>query len=213
MPGKRAKIDARYLIGLRRVAFATIRAVLDAMPELGPEYDVRNLRYDLDRARDEVLDGVLHTVDLPLDDGSVYKWHFGRPQAVLRKLTNGSDVLKRVLRRTPNSVSAPWDVLHYHDEVTAGHLLAPVHSRSFTTFRFSFEQLGRHLLTCEEMWIEYAILRSPVLERVVGGMSYVVGILMHLFFTCSSEGFTTLSAQGQREHSSNALKERHQPQR
>ena len=189
MPAKRIKTDARILIGLRRVPLSVARKVLDALPDLGLDYDPSNLRYDLESARDEILDDVLLTVDLQLNDGAVHKWHIGRPQRVLRKLANGSDALKRVLQRMPSSPDEPLDVLHYHDEVAAGHLLAPVHNRSFTSFRFTFEQMGKHLLTCEEMWFEYAVLRTAVLEKVVGGMSFVMATLMHIFFTCKNEGF------------------------
>ena len=86
MPCKRRKLDAHLLIGLRRVALSTARKVLEALPDLGSDYDIRHLRYDLSRARDELLAGVLHTVDLELDDGTIFKWHIGRPQGVLRKL-------------------------------------------------------------------------------------------------------------------------------
>jgi hypothetical protein len=185
---KRRKIDATLLIGLRRVPLSVARRVIDALPDLGIDYDTRHLRYDTNRARDEILDDVLHIVDLELDDGTVYKWHIGRPQGVLRKLAIESDALKRVLHGMPSSPDKPLDVLHYHDEVAAGHLLAPVHNRSFTAFRYSFQQMGKHLLTCEEMWFEYAILRTVVLDKVKGGMSRVIALLMHIFFTCSSEG-------------------------
>ena len=135
-----------------------------------------------------ILDDVLCIVDLPLIDGTTYKWHIGRPQRVLRFLASHSDALKRVLQSMPSSPDEPLTVLHYHDEVTPGHLLAPVHSRMFTSFRFTFAQMGKHLLTCEEMWFEYAVLRTSVLKQVTGGMSCVIAKLMHVFFTCSSEG-------------------------
>ena len=88
----------------------------------------------------------------------------------------------------PSSPDEPLTVLHYHDEITPGHLLAPVHARMFTSFRFTFAQMGKHLLTCEEMWFEYAVLITSVLKKVTGGMSSVMAKLMHVFFTCSSEG-------------------------
>ena len=188
MPCKRRKLDAEPLLGLRRVPLAIARKVLEAVPDIGGDYDRRNLRYDLDGAREKTLDDVLYIVDLPLTDGTDYKWYIGRPQSVLRKFANHSDALKRVIQNMPSSPDEPLDVLHYHDEVTAGNLLAPDHSRSFTSFRFSFQQMGKHLLSCEEMWFEYAILRSTVLDIVVGGMSAVMAKLMHIFFTCSSEG-------------------------
>jgi hypothetical protein len=111
---------------------------------------------------------------------------------VLRRFAKESDALKRVLEGMPSSPEKPLDVVHYHDEVGAGHLLSPVTSRNFTSFRFSFHQMGRHLLTCDQMWFEYAVLRSDVLNQVKGGLSRVIALLMHMFFTCSTEGLLTL---------------------
>ena len=188
MPRKRRRIDASRLLGLQHVPIAVARKVLEALPDLGCDYDPCGLRYDLDCARAEILDDVLCIVDLPLIDGTTYKWHIGRPQRVLRFLARHSDALKRVLQSMPSSPDEPLSVLHYHDEVTPGHLLAPVHARMFTSFRFKFAQMGKHLLTCEEMWFEYAVLRTTVLKEVTGGMSTVMAKLMHVLFTCSSEG-------------------------
>ena len=164
------------------------RKVLEALPDLGFDYDPNGLRYDIERARAEILDDVLYTVDLPLNDGTTYKWHIGRPQRVLQLFARHSDALKRILQGMPSSPEEPLTILHYHDEVTPGHLLAPVHSRMFTSFRYSFQEMGKHLLTCEDMWFEYAVLRTSILKKVPGGMSTVMAKLMHIFFTCSAEG-------------------------
>ena len=188
MPRKRRKIDASRLLGLQHVPIAVARKVLEALPDLGCDYDFCGLRYDLDYARTEILDDTMCIVDLPLKDGTTYKWQIGRPQWVLQFLAKHSDALKRVLQGMPSSPDEPLSILHYHDEITPGHLLAPVHARMFTSFRFTFAQMGKHLLTCEEMWFEYAVLRTSVLKQVTGGMSCVIAKLMHVFFTCSSEG-------------------------
>ena len=190
MPCKRRKVDASGLLGLRNVPLETARKVLQALPDLEGNVNPRGLRYHLDAAREDILDHVLCIVDLPLKNGTTYKWHIGRPQRVLSFLASDSDALKRVLQGMTSSPDEPLSVLHYHDEVTPGHLLAPVHNRTFTSFRFTFKEVGKHLLTCEEMWFEYAVLRTYVLKKVAGGMSNVMAKLMHLFFTCSSEGLT-----------------------
>ena len=187
---KRRRLDAHLLIGLKKVDLSTARKVIECLPDLARDYDPRFLRYDIARAMVEDVKDVLHTVDLELDDGTTYKWHLGRPQGVLQMLASESDVLKRVLHNTPcSSPEKPWDILHYHDEVGAGHLLAQMHNRSFTAFRFSFMQLGQHLLTCDEMWFEFAVLRSVVVNKVKGGMSRIIALLMHLFFDSSNAGF------------------------
>ena len=188
MPCKRRKIDATALLGLRHVPINVARRVLEALPDLGFEYDPWHLRYDLEIARKEIMDDVLCCVELPQNSGGAYKWYIGRPQRVLQLFARHSDALKRILQGMPSSPEEPLTILHYHDEVTPGHLLAPVHSRMFTSFRYSFQEMGKHLLTCEDMWFEYAVLRTSILKKVPGGMSTVMAKLMHIFFTCSAEG-------------------------
>lgn len=132
--------------------------------------------------QDEIL-SMVQEIQLPLADGGVYTWCVAKPQLVLQYLAAQSPSLRRSLQRAPNSIEQPWGIVHYHDDVTAGHLLSPSHSRSFTAFRFTFKQFGNHLRSCQEMWIEYAFLRTSICEQIVGGMSFIFRILMHLFFT------------------------------
>ena len=138
-------------------------------------------------------DDVGMVIKLPLKDGSQYDWHVARPQGLLRKFAAHSGALRRLLRNLRTSPETLADIIHYIDDVSAGHLLAPVHGRTFTTYRYTFKQFGRHLLSCQQCWIEYGILRVSIVNEVVGGPSYVVRMLMHAFFT-EAENFTTTSA-------------------
>ena len=69
MPRQRRKIDASRVLGLQHVPIAVARKVLEALPDLGCDYDFCGLRYDLDCARTEILDDTICIVDLPLKDG------------------------------------------------------------------------------------------------------------------------------------------------
>ena len=189
MPRKRLKTDEAFsLLAMRNVPMDVARKVVDALPDLEYPTERWAWRYDLNKARIEVFGDILCTVELTMTDGSIYEWHIARPQRVLRFLASQSDALKRIIQGMPSSPEKPLTILHYHDEVTPGHLLAPQHSWMFTSFRFAFEEIGRYLLTCEDMWFEYAVLRTTVLKMVKGGMSAVMAKLMHVLFTCSSEG-------------------------
>ena len=182
---KRARLDTTLLIGARRLTIELIHVVLRALPaEWGcPIYSKKSLRYDAQEAADSIYDDDLEmALQLPLKDGTSFEWKIARPQGVLRKFTACSDALKRALRAKANSVVLPWHMVQYIDEVTAGNLLAPVHSRSFYAFRFSFREFGRFLLTNACMWFEYGILRTTVVERVVGGISRIWAMLNKLFF-------------------------------
>ena len=98
MPRKRRKIDAAALLGLRHVPINVARRVLEALPDLGFEYDPWHLRYDLEIARKEIMDDVLCCVELPQDSGGAYKWYIGRPQRVLQLFARHSDALKEFFK-------------------------------------------------------------------------------------------------------------------
>ena len=188
------RLSTKLLVGLKRVSYSGARAVLEAFGDeaFGDEFTTRNFQKRLKRAKDEILDeDVKMKMELPLDDGTTFTWILARPQALLRELINASIALQSVLRPLlkENSYGNPLSMIHYHDEITSGALLSPVHSRSFTTFRFTFKQFGKYLLTCQQMWFEFAVLRSSVVKKVVGGLSYVWRRLQHQFFT-STESFS-----------------------
>ena len=186
---KRPKLDGLKLLGTRRLTNTLVRAVIQSLPK---NFDVNNadlytnkaIRNDISDAMEDYIDAdIATTINLPLVDGETFTWHLARPQGLLRKLVKASDSLKRSMRSVPNSVDAPWSIVHYHDEVTSGNLLAPVHGRAFVAFRFTFKEFGKFLVTCQQMWFTFAVLRTSVLERVVGETSYVVRMVMHLCFT------------------------------
>ena len=139
------------------------------------------MSYIVALATQEDILPMVQEIELPLEDGGVYTWCVAKPQLVLQHLAARSPSLLRCLQRVPNSIEEPWGIVHYHDDVTAGHLLAPSHPRSFTVFRFTFKQFGNHLRGCQQMWIEYAFLRTPICENGVGGMAFIFRLLMHLF--------------------------------
>ena len=194
---KRAKLDASVFTGLKRVSFASARAVLEALPEhFRDGYTSVNFRQDWRKAQEQLeLDVDLRLIiQLPLKNGDVYEWTIARPTGVLRFLAKDSPALKRALACLSNSPDNPSDIVHYLDEVTPGHLLAPVHNRKFTAFRYSFKQFGKYLLTRQQMWFEYAFLRATILEQVHGGTSYAMRVLMHTFFI-DDANFMTSGAQ------------------
>ena len=153
------------MIGLKSVSYSQARSVLDVTGnEAQPKWKFYKEMKD---AASEVLDNeVKITMELPLENGSSYTWVLASPQALLRKFIAASLALQSVLRPllVDNSYSKPLSLVHYHDEVTAGNLLAPIKSRSFTAFRFTFKEFGRRLLTCQQMWFEFAILKGSVIE-------------------------------------------------
>ena len=134
------------MLAMRNVPMDVARKVVDALPDLEYPTERWAWRYDLNKARIEVFGDILCTVELTMTDGSIYEWHIARPQRVLRFLASQSDALKRIIQGMPSSPEKPLTILHYHDEITPGHLLAPQHARMFTSFRFAFEEIGRYVV-------------------------------------------------------------------
>ena len=154
------RLDVKKLVGLKRVSYSNARAVLDALPDQLRDAFQEDLgARKLKKARTEILCAkVKLEMDLPLDDGTTFAWILASPQDLLRKFVAHSPALRRILRplEVDNSYNNPLSMAHYSDEVTSGNLLAPVHSRSFVAFRFAFKEVGRHLLTCQQLWFEYS---------------------------------------------------------
>ena len=115
---------------------------------------------------DELLGGdVGLVIKLPPKDGGDYDWHLARPQGLLRKFAEHSPALRRSLAKLRTSPEDLADIVHYIDDITAGHLLSPVHGRSFSTFRYTFKQFGKHQMSCQQFWFEYGVLRTAVVEK------------------------------------------------
>ena len=180
------KLDHTYFVGLGKVSYSAIQRVLSGLPEdIRNECEVDKIPRQLKVAGRAILSELGTKIDLPLIDGTTFTWTIARPQAVLVKFVGISPALQRVVRPiiATKSFANPLKIIHYHDIVTSGNLLAPVKSRSFCVFRFTLNEFGKHLLTRQEMWFEFGILRSSVLYKVIGGVSHVWSRLQHVFFT------------------------------
>ena len=68
----------------------------------------------------------------------------------------------------------PWSLVLAHDEITPGAVLRPDNARKFVSFYFTFGELGDVAIRHEWAWFHLAVLRSSVVDKVVGGMSCVL---------------------------------------
>ena len=147
------RLDSQKLVGLKRVSYNGARSVLDTIPyEMRKELNVHTqskFKTAIKKARTDVLEGIKMKIELPLENGTTFTWILASPQDLLRKLIAVSPALKSVLRSVgvDNSYSNPLSIAHYNDGITSGNLLAPVPSRSFTAFRFTFKEFVNLLLT------------------------------------------------------------------
>ena len=65
----------------------------------------------------------------------------------------------------------PWSLILAHDEITPGNLLRPDNTRKFTSFYISFLEFGHQALRHEQCWFLVGVLRTKILQHVVGGFS------------------------------------------
>ena len=169
---RKFQLDQMIIIGTRRLTASVIRAVIAAIPPELMNQDAKdNIRYSYTTA--EYLDDeIATTVDLPMDDGSTYKWCVASPQEFLRRICSTSDAYKRAMKKHQNDHEHRWHMVHYTDDITSGNLLSPNYSRKFASFRFAFREFGQILLSNQYMWAEYGAsqgdLATPIPVNAAG---------------------------------------------
>ena len=175
------------LAGTKFVTDAALSAVLRAVSNL--ELDVKDLgksRWSISRAVGADLSiptmhgQVLSEIDLPLIDGTVYKWTIVEPSSLLCWLCQFSPGFQEALaathERTPSNRKFPWSIIVYLDEATPGNMLDQDVTRKSWCFYWQFQEMGPELLSRDEMWLVGGILRSSVVKKVLGGAS---GVFKH----------------------------------
>ena len=113
---------------------------------------------------------------LHLNTNKTFVWKRCCPMKLLLRYSETpyfSEVLFNRLQRYP----LPWTAVVYHDEVTPGNALRPANNRKFHAFYISFLELGLNLRE-ETSWLPVAMLRSLIVNQVIGGLSSVVASLL-----------------------------------
>ena len=72
----------------------------------------------------------------------------------------------------------PWDLIVYADGVSPADTLSKNDQRTFYAIYWSFAQLGHEALGTEEPWFTLAVVRLTELEKLDGGLSHLLGVLL-----------------------------------
>jgi len=168
-PAKRQRLDGELLLGQRRISCSIVEAVLASLPnDQGMTRSA--VRYSMQVAANKLYNSdVKRVIVLQLKDGSNFDWHIASPQGLLRLFTSRSESLQRLLRLCNSSVRNPQNIVFYHDEATPGNLLAAQNARKFYAFRFTIKELGKVAIYSQAFQFEFAILRTRIASKVVGG--------------------------------------------
>ena len=180
---KKLRLAFLPLLANRSVNTESIRSVANSVGQGVSSLSTSQIRLDLEKGEKILFDDdVAREINLPLQDGSHFTWPIASPQGLLRKYSAASPALRRMLSKSPNTADRPWGLVHYHDEVSPGDILRPILSRQHTVFRFTFKEFGKTMLSNTRLWFTYAVLRTTVSKRVVGGLSRCFKELMRVFF-------------------------------
>ena len=180
---KKLRLAFLPLLANRSVNTESIRSVANSVGQGVSSLSTSQIRLDLEKGEKILFDDdVAREINLPLQDGSHFTWPIASPQGLLRKYSAASPALRRMLSKSPNTADRPWGLVHYHDEISPGDILRPILSRQHTVFRFTFKEFGKTMLSNTRLWFTYAVLRTTVSKRVVGGLSRCFKELMRVFF-------------------------------
>ena len=178
-PGTNKRRCLASLVGTKFVTDAALSAVLQKISHM--EVDVQDLgtsRWSICRAVSadasiQTVHGrVLVEIDLPLVDGSIFKWTIVEPAALLFWLCEMSPGFQTALaathKRRPSNQKQPWSITVYSDEATPGNMLAQDVTRKSYGFYLQFDEFGPELVSREEMWLIGGILHIAIVKKIEG---------------------------------------------
>jgi hypothetical protein len=84
------------------------------------------------------------------------------------------------MHMVPSSFDQPWSIVLYLDEITPGNISAPMNSRKFVAFYWTFKELA-HLIRSQDFWFHLGFIRTSVIKRVKGGYGAMTKAVLHTF--------------------------------
>ena len=181
---KRQRLQAvAGLGGISDSSLAKVLAAVRLLPELLTDV---TCRHDLKKAGEETWKSVGQTDEMELETGGTFTWFHSRPSAVLNFLLATcpafSTFFASRLQAWPCTLTSPWRIVLYADEVTPGAVLKPLNERKCWAWYFSFLEFGREYVAREELWLPFGILRSGITKTIKGGVSAVARCVVRSFF-------------------------------
>ena len=168
--GKRARTFA----GGRKLLHACSGNSLDRL--LSVLQDEPNLatmsRWQRRAVDSELFDHMVHVIDVPLEDGTVFQWEMLHPGRLLSCMVRDCPALQDMIgeaanRREPTE-SCPWSLVIGFDEFVPGNKLATYNWRKCMVLSFSFLELD-HNLTKDDVWMTPVCVRASMMAKAVGG--------------------------------------------
>ena len=93
-----------------------------------------------------------------------------------------TDMLLKMHERNPSTFEHPWHCIISADEVHPGNQLASSGRKTWCIY-FSWLELTGRLLSHEEHWMTWAVVRSDLVRHVEGGISQCLRLLLEAMFS------------------------------
>lgn len=110
-------------------------------------------------------------------DGSMIKLSFVHPASFLHHTSTECPGMQELLdgahARSPNTVSKPWVLILYLDEISPGNQLKVTNKRKLWAIYYSVKEFGGFQLSQESSWAMLTAIRSETIGKIKGGMSAV----------------------------------------
>ena len=191
-PRKRSKLQQllTFKAALPAHSQSALAAFVDAAKEQGlPEKSSSN---DQRKARDELLQSchggplgpLIQEAEVTTDDGAKVTMYFANLLVYLASLfqMGGSfhDLVQRKHRANPSSVSKPWQLSIYSDEVIPGNVLGPAQRKLWAIYA-SFQEMDQ-FLHHEDLWLTISLERSSFVSQVQGGVGQIMSKILEAIF-------------------------------
>ena len=200
---KTASPPSAALFGRRKyVSVSGLAAVLDEIKQHGMPDTVS--RSGIKRARDKEFNATTQTpygqvicsLYIGVDkSGEALEFWIADPRATLYHFIRASSKLEAFISECllirPCSISDPWTIIMYNDEVVAGNPLLRHNHRKAHAHYYSFLEFGPHALSSEFLWFTLCIAKSDTVTSMTGGGG--AGVLLKEMFlqfkSFETEGF------------------------
>ena len=132
-----------------------------------------------------IFDRVRRSIDVELQGGGEpFAWEIAEPALLLQEMVGASRELQELFaisaRDTPCSHDRPWHMIIGMDEFTTGDKKKPKNRRKTMVVSYNFMELGANALCHEMSWMTFALCRSHIIGRAVGGWPRLFKQLLHM---------------------------------
>ena len=120
---------------------------------------------------------ILRSMRIPMEnDDEDYEWHFLHPCALLCELCKLCPLLDDIILENGGP-----RIAIYMDEIKPGNVLRPDPSRTVACWYWTFMNLPTWFQTRKEGWFYFGCFPTKLLQKVLGGHSYLFGRVLEHF--------------------------------